>query len=409
MNPNSLVSAGLLGLLLVAYIAALYVTVVALGTLPFGAKPSYTFQPLGQQWYLNLIALMLLALTIVPVSRWLYLRVNDLVYGQHDNPYALAAAINQQLRTMSNPHLTLPLVAETIATALHLPYVGIGFLYLDANEHAAYGTPPEHMPARHFPIHYLDHYLGLLVASDRAAGRPLTESDRLILEEIAQQIGIALTVSQLTAELQSSRERLIISREEERRRIRNDLHDGLAPSLSSFQLQLSAIRTFMQQNPGEAERLIEELRDDMRQATAEVRSLVYGLRPPMLDDLGLVAAIKHLNLPASSFQLEVIAPEPMPPLPAATEVAVYRIASEAIHNVVKHAEATTCVVVIAVEAKTLILRVSDDGRSTAVNHTAGIGIQSMRERAAELGGTISIHVGENDGTRVEVRLPLEMA
>jgi signal transduction histidine kinase len=165
----------------------------------------------------------------------------------------------------------------------------------------------------------------------------------------------------------------------------------------------------MQQNPAEAEKMIEELGEDMRQATAEIRRLVYDLRPPMLDDLGLVAAIRHIKLPGSSLRLEVTAPEPMPPLPAATEVAVYRIAGEAIHNVVKHAQATCCTVAIDVEAQTLVLRVSDDGRSLAANHTSGIGLQSMQERAAELGGTFSIHAEEEGGTCVEVRLPLEMA
>jgi signal transduction histidine kinase len=183
----------------------------------------------------------------------------------------------------------------------------------------------------------------------------------------------------------------------------------LAPSLSSFQLQLSAIRTFLQQNPSEAEKLIQELSEDMRQATAEIRSLVYELRPPMLDDLGLVAAIEHIKLPAPSFRLEVIAPKPMPALPAATEVAVYRIASEAIHNVVKHAQATCCLAAIEVEASALILRVSDDGQGPAASYTGGIGLQSMQERAAELGGTFSIQANEDNGTCLEVRLPLEVA
>ena len=408
LSPNSLISAGLLGILLFAYIAAVYVFVIALGTLPFGERPN-DWLPLDQQWYLNLLAFILLALTIVPVSRWLYQRVNDLVYAQHDNPYALAAAINQQLQTMSSPRLTLPLVVETVVAILHLPYVGVEFLSVDSNEQITFGSPPDHAQMRQFPVNYLDHRLGLLFASDRAAGRPLTDSDRLILEDIAQQIGIALYVSRLTADLQASRERLIMSREEERRRIRNDLHDGLAPSLSSFQLQLSALRTLMEQNPAAAYKMIEELSEDMRQATAEIRRLVYDLRPPMLDDLGLVAAIKHIKLPDLGLRLQVTAPDPMPALPAATEVAVYRIASEAIHNVVKHAQATCCMVSIDVQAQTLVLSVSDDGQVPAVSQTSGIGLQSMQERAAELGGTFVLHAEENGGTRVEVRLPLETA
>jgi two-component system NarL family sensor kinase len=408
LNPNSLISAGLLGFLLIAYIAAVYVFVVALGTLPFGERPD-DWRPLDQQWYLNLFAFILLALTIVPVSRWLYQRVNDLVYAQHDNPYALAAAINQQLQAMSNPRLTLPLVVETIATTLHLPYAGVEFQYLDTAEQISFGTPPEHAQTRQFMIAYLEQRLGVLLVSDRASSRPLTESDTIVLKDIAQQMGTALYVAQLTAELQSSRERLIVSREEERRRIRNDLHDGLAPSLSSFQLQLSALRILMEQNPAEAHKMIEELSGDMREATGEIRRLVYDLRPPMLDDLGLVAAIKHIKLPPSSLRLEVTAPDPMPPLPAATEVAVYRIASEAIHNVVKHAQATCCTVTIDVQEMALILSVCDDGQGQAADYAGGIGVQSMQERAAELGGTFAIQAYKDDGTCVEVRLPLEAA
>lgn len=407
VNPDSLLSISLLGLLLVAYIVGVYFVVIALGTLPFGRSPSQSLLPVPQQQPLNLFALLAIAVTFVPVSRWLLGRVNDLIYAQHDNPYTLVATVNQQLQAMTNPQLTLPLVLETVASDLHLPYLRLELDELALPETLMFGVPPPKAQLRPFHVTYLERPLGILLVSDRAGNRPLSDSDHQIMRDIARLIGIALTVTRLTADLQTSREQLIIAREEERRRIRNDLHDGLAPSLSSFQLQLSAIRTFMEQNPSEANKLIEELSEDMRQATAEIRRLVYDLRPPMLDDLGLVAAIKHIRLHGSSLRLEVTAPEPMPSLSAATEVAVFRIASEAIHNVVKHTEATCCMVVITKEAKTLVLRVNDDGRNPTVSHTAGIGIQSMQERAAELGGSFSIHVEEN-GTRVEVRLPLEM-
>ena len=405
LNPNSLIGAGLLGILLVAYIVALYVAVIALGTFPFGETPSNSLSLANHPWYINLLTVILLVLTIVPVSSWLYQRVNDLVFAQHDNPYALAAAISQQLQTMSNPHLTLPLVVETIATTLHLPYAGVEYLYLDAHEQAAFGTLPEHTQMRFYPIRYLDHTLGRLSASDRAASRPLTDSDRIILEDIAQQVGIALYVSQLTADLRSSRERLIIAREEERRRIRNNLHDGLAPTISSFQLQLRAIRRLMLQNQAQAEQMIEELSAGLRQATAEIRQLVYDMRPPMLDELGLINTLNHMPLAEAPLQLEVIAPDPMPTLSAAMEVAIYRIATEAIHNVVKHAQATTCTVRIAIEAETLTLTIVDDGQGISAGNPNGIGTQSMVERATELGGTFAIQPAEPHGTCIEVRLP----
>lgn len=408
LNPNSLISAGLLGILLVTYIVAIYVIVVTLGTFPFGVTPAESLSPADQQWFLSLFTFILLALTIVPVSRWLYLRVNDLVYAQHDNPYALIASINHHLQTMSNPDLTLPLVLETMATLLYLSHIRLELHYPDTSKTYIFGIPPVKTQTRLFPIFYLNRQLGTLMVSERAANRPLTESDRIILLDSAQQIGIAVYVTQLTADLQSSRERLVVAREEERRRIRNDLHDGLAPSLSSFQLQLSAIRKFLHQNPVEAEKLIRELSDDLRLATGEIRRLVYDLRPPMLDDLGLAAAIRNIKLPTSSIRLEVTAPQPMPKLTAATEVAIYRIASEAIHNVVKHAQATCCTIVLEMEEESITLSVTDDGKSPAVNYANGIGMQSMQERAAELGGTFSIQAHDDGGTQIEVRLPMEM-
>ncbi len=229
----------------------------------------------------------------------------------------------------------------------------------------------------------------------------------MLLKDIAQQLGIALRAAQLSAELQASRERLVIAREEERRRIRNDLHDGLAPTLSSLQLQLGAARNLVRRNPEQAEALINELREDMRNATAEIRQLVYDLRPPMLDELGLVGAMRNSKFQGSEVRIDVHAPEPMPQLPAAVEVAVYRIASEALHNVVKHAQATTCQIHIELDGGCLILKVIDDGKSLSPDAQAGIGIHSMKERAAELGGTLIVQSGEPSGACILARIPLE--
>ena len=125
----------------------------------------------------------------------------------------------------------------------------------------------------------------------------------------------------------------------------------------------------------------------------------------MLDELGLIKALSHTRLADAPLQLDVIAPDPMPALSAATEVAIYRIATEAMHNVVKHAHATTCTICITVDKKTLILTITDDGHGISAGHRSGIGTQSMRERAAELGGTFSVQPAEPPGTRIEVRLP----
>jgi two-component system, NarL family, sensor kinase len=207
--------------------------------------------------------------------------------------------------------------------------------------------------------------------------------------------------------LQHARERLVIAREEERRRIRNDLHDGLAPTLSSLQLQMGAVRNLIRQNPEQAETLISELREDMRNATAEIRQLVYNLRPPMLDELGLVGAIRNSRFQGSEIHIKVTAPDPMPTLPAAVEVAAYRIASEALHNVIKHAQASTCEIRIEIDGECLFLKVIDDGKRIPADSQAGVGLNSMKERAAELGGALTIQSNEPSGTCVIARIPIE--
>ena len=404
LNPNSLIGAGLLGILLVSYILTIYVSAIALGTFPFGETPSGSLSPSNQPWYVNLVAVVLLALTIWPVSRRLHQGINELVFGQQDNPYALPSLISQRLRGMQNPELTLPSIAESIATALHLPYVAIE---LASGEPSifAFGFAETQSTRNLFPLKYLDQPLGKLITSGRSANYPLSQSDHDILQEIAVQIGVALYLANMTEVLQSSREQIVVAREEERRRIRNDLHDGLAPTLSSFQLQLGAIRRLMVVNPGEAETIIQELGRDLKQATQDIRDLVYHLRPPMLDELGLIGAIQSLGLLDDHLQLELDVPDPMPPLSAATEVALYRIVTEAVHNVAKHADATVCAIRITLDPGALSLTITDNGRGLPAGYSSGIGHESMAERAAELGGTFSLLPAAPSGTCIEVRLP----
>jgi signal transduction histidine kinase len=271
---------------------------------------------------------------------------------------------------------------------------------------AAVGSSPKHAAIEQVPITYQGLAIGELRVAARGWDEPLSRSDLLVLSNLARQVGIALYAAQLTRNLQYARERLVIAREEERRRIRNDLHDGLAPTLASLQLQLREIRRHIRQDPAQAEALASDLHQELRQATAQIRELVYDLRPPMLDELGLVGAIKNFRLPGSALTLVVNAPEPLPKLPAAVEVAVYRITSEAIHNAVKHAQATMCVAAIEVGDGRLTLSVRNNGAGLPDDYHTGVGLRSMKERAAELGGTLAIRVIENGDTQVTATLPL---
>ncbi len=407
-DANTWISSILLVLLLTTYMVVIYVVVVLVGTLPFGGLyndfPSVLFRV--PRW-LDLISFVLIGITLIPFRRWLRARIHNLVYAQDDVPYVLASRVTKQLQTMTNPQRTLPGLMEMIAQTLYLPYVAMETTLSNPIRHYSYGAPPAGVKVNQYAITYLDTPIGELLVSARTANQALPANYITILKDIAQQLGIALRAAQLTAELQASHERLVIAREEERRRIRNDLHDGLAPTLSSLQLQLGAVRNLISRDPEQAEALINGLREDMHSATAEIRQLVYDLRPPMLDELGLVGAMQSSKFQGSEIRVEVHAPDPLPKLSAAVEVAVYRIASEALHNVIKHAQATTCQIHLEVDGGCLVLKVIDDGISLPPNIQTGIGISSMKERAAELGGTLTVQPGEPSGTCVFARIPLE--
>ena len=213
------------------------------------------------------------------------------------------------------------------------------------------------------------------------------------------------------AELQRARERLVAAREEERRRLRRDLHDGLGPALAGAALKVEAAENLFASDPAAASGLLEDARAEIQDAVADVRRLVHALRPPALDELGLVGAVREQAERLSVGDhphVDVEAPEQLNALPAAVEVAAYGIALEAMTNVARHADACTCLVRISINGG-LELEISDDGHGIPNDYRAGVGMASMRERAEELGGTCDIEHGDGRGTRVRARLPLGSA
>lgn len=398
-SSDMLLSAGLCYGVLTFYVATVYVVVLALGGI--------TDQSSSVPWWLNLIALLFIAPTFLPVHGLLRRSVNQLVYGQHDNPYALLVQLNQHLNTDSDPKAPLPAITATIAATLKLPYVALDADLGTERRTASYGSPPSHAEIVSLPLTYRTMLLGSLCVSSRRSHERLSADDLRLLADLACQVGITLHAAQLTEALQASRAQLVLAREEERRRMRRDLHDGLGPTLASLRLQLSALRKTVRDSPDESERLIDELRDDVRAATAEIRRLVYDLRPPMLDEFGLVGALRNLELTDDGLARSVEVPAALPRLPAAVEVAIYRIAAEALHNIVRHAQATRCTLSLAVDEAALTLTVTDNGRGLSTSYLAGVGHRSMHERAAELGGSVNILPVPAGGTCVRASFPLK--
>ena len=384
---------------LTACVVGIYVlAVVALGTL-FQAQSNLA---------VSLLATGLVAVLFQPLRGRLQRGVNRLMYGERDDPYAVISRLGRRLEATLAPEAVLPTLVETIAQALKLPYAAI---LLKQDEEfrtaAAYGSPrgePETLP-----LEYQREEMGRLVLSPRAPGEGFSDADRSLLEDLARQAEVAVHAVRLTTDLQHSRERLVATREEERRRLRRDLHDGLGAQLAGLNVQAGALRRLIPRDPDAADEVVVELREELRSAIADIRRLVYDLRPPALDDLGLVEALRQLAERYGSkdgpLRVVVEAPEDLPNLPAAVEVAVYRVTQQALTNVACHARARTCDVRLAMD-EGVTLEIADDGIGIPAQRSAGVGLTSMHERASELGGSCVVQSIPKGGTQVLVRLPL---
>jgi signal transduction histidine kinase len=387
---------------LTAIIVALYVLVVGgLGVL-FHSNSNLL---------VALTATGLIAVLFQPLRQRLQHGINKMMYGERDDPVTVFARMGQLVEATSSPKAMLSGLVETIAQTLKLPYAGIELGIGDQSEVVAvYGTPIG-KPVR-FPLVYQSLTIGNLAVSPRVASEEFNRKDLSLLENIARQTGAAAYSVQLTEKLQRSRVQLVTAREEERRRIRRDLHDELGPQLASQTLIIEALEKRLQNDPDSAYQLLEQLKKYSQSAVKDIRRLVYDLRPPALDDLGLVNALREIlaTYNQSGLECSIEAPEPLPTLPAAVEVAVYRIIQEAATNVMRHAGAQHCVARIEIDKtasrSNLQLTIEDDGKGIPAERNAGIGLNSMQERALELGGKCWVERLPNGGTRVCALLPL---
>jgi two-component system, NarL family, sensor kinase len=359
----------------------------------------------------SLVAAGLVAVGAHPLHRRLQAGVDRLLYGDRADPYVALSRLGRRLEASLAPETVLPTVVEAVGQALRVPAVAIELDRDGRFEVAArYGGAPGQPVA--LPVAHRGQPIGRLLVWPRSPGEQLTAADRRLLEDLARQAGVAADAVRLTMALQRSQERLVSAREEERRRLRRDLHDGLGPLLGGVSLGLAGVRHRLRRDPEAAERMLQRLQEQLETATGEIRRLVDGLRPPALDELGLVSALRER---AAQFQhgpaglsVTVEGPDVLPPLPAATEVAAYRIALEALTNAARHAHAHRCVLRLAVDGA-LELEVSDDGRGIPAVHRSGVGLASMRQRAREVGGTCTVSSQPGGGTSVTALLPLAVA
>lgn len=341
------------------------------------------------------LATVAVALLFNPARTRLQRAIDSVMYGAGRDPARAVTELGPRLAGTD-----LESILDGLREALRLPYAVI-----DIDGHrVTSGHPTDGQVLHGIPLLHGAEAIGQLEVAARWGERRLPAPDRALLDVLGPPLAVAARATLLAEELRASRERLVRATEEERRRLHRELHDSLGPVLTGAALTADSAALAAPTDAARAERLASELAGQLRQAIVEVRRIVYGLRPPVLDQLGLVGALRQHQGWLGQLELTVDAPQALPPLPAAVEVAAYRIATEAVTNVVRHAHAHHTVISLRANGGRLDLSVSDDGASST-GWIPGVGLASIRERATEVGGQCEVGPTRNGG-RVAVALPL---
>lgn len=382
----------------------------------------------------SLIATGIVAVLFAPVKEKVQRFINRRMYGENEEPYMVLFRLAKELEHPNNPDSVLHLVVRTIKDSLRIPYASLS-LYQYGETVVTVEDGIYNDDCISYRLIYQGDEIGEIKLSRRTPGESFNSSDEKFIDilirqacVVAQSAKVSKDLILLAEDLQESRENLVFAREEERRKLRSNLHDDLAPRLAALALTAAAAEELVDRNPYATKDILGELRTTIRQTVAEIRGLVYDLRPPTLDQMGLIGAIHERIKDLSAtipIQKGVIntdrvvftfnSPDQLPSLPAAVEVAAYRIATEAIVNVIRHARAKTCNISLVFNQHGerecgLEMKIEDDGIGVSpirINKkNGGIGIGSMKERAAELGGRFQLKTNTQGGTAITVFLPV---
>ena len=342
-----------------------------------------------------------MALALAPVLPRLQRVVDRVIYGDSHEPGRVVSRVGARLAVGHDP---LHDVAGSIREALRLPFVAVSTGGVTVAESGTRSPLVVHLP-----LAYAGEPVGSLDVSPRVGERELSARDRQALEVVAVIVAVAVRAVELTAHLQASRERIVVAREEERRRLRRDLHDGLGPALTGMSLTADAAANLLGGDHAEVGELLNSLRRDTRTTLSELRRVVDALRPAALDELGLVDALTQYaslltrSSDGGALDVGISAPADLPELPAAVEVAAYRIAVEALNNVARHSSAHRARLTLTCSEQ-LEIEVVDDG-PTGGPWVPGVGLHSMSDRATELGGVFEAGPGPEGGI-IRVSLPV---
>jgi two-component system, NarL family, sensor kinase len=354
------------------------------------------------------VVVLLLAVIFNPVRVWLQRRIDRLFYGSRQDPARAVAEVGSRLGEHAYGSTGLEGALAALCQTLRVPAAAIrvnGTVLVQIGE---LGGEPYVAQLRRGTTE-----VGELLINPRVGERKLPKADQRIVALLADLLAVAVQATQLAEKLTASRADLITAREDERQRLRQDLHDGLGPALTGVMLKAAAARRLATTEPDKSAELLRELERNVAVAIADVRGLVDQLRPPVLDGRGLVGALQDYvdsiqTLSGPQLQLSTDGVADLGQLPESVEVAAYRIATESLTNVLRHAHAGSASIALWVDDNhQLQMKITDDG-DVRTPWTAGVGLSSMRERAAALGGWVSAGPGASGG-EVRVSLPLEVS
>ncbi|MBB5773714.1 sensor histidine kinase [Nonomuraea jabiensis] len=344
----------------------------------------------------------LTAIVALPLRALLQATLDHVLYGARRDPYSVIRALGHRLQAEATP--LLPMVVTALAESLRLPYVAIELA--DGSIAASTGSPHDDKAVEAQLLHHRTELVGKLVAGRRHPAEPLTPHDRSFLEGISGHLGTAVHSAAVDEELRRSHERLLATRDEERLRIQRDLHDQLGPLLGAASLRTRAARNLLG-TPGRLDDVLAAIGDDLNRALAEIRRILADLAPGPCDGQGLLAALRwHASLWTGNPSLRLDLPPSLPPLDAHIEAAAYRIAVEALHNARRHSRGSQVTMRVRLSQDSLHLDVIDDGVGFPAHIQPGVGLNSMRARAEQIGGSLELRTSQGGGVRVRSVLPV---
>ncbi|MFD0272957.1 sensor histidine kinase [Kitasatospora sp. NPDC127111] len=363
-----------------------------------------------------------------PTTRWVLRAVDRFYYGDRARPYQVVRELAERLSRAVSPADAPPLLCDTVVKALGLPGARV-VLHTRNGPHELASAGIVGPNSQVFPLSYEGAVIGDLYAPPRAGQPVLDAQDHEVLSFLADQAAPAIASLRLYEELQAGRRQIVLAREEERRRLRHDLHDGLGPTLSGLRLGVDTARAAVPEDSSAA-RSLRAVSAGIGQAIVELRRITEGLAPAALARDGLAGALRRLvaGLDGDRVRISlVLDPDPPPALPAAVEVAALRISGEALNNVLRHSGATEARLTLRVRPDEVVVEARDDGRGFPDPAAAGaadaagagwpareadvdrwggpgVGLRSMAERAEELGGRFTA-VNHEGGALVRAVLP----